>query len=304
MRLRRPLTAVLSLLVAAGVQAKDLEYVALDGVSPGAVVIDTRDAKTCMNRSAAGARCLPASDLTGPHGELPSPPDLLWALGTAGLTGHETVLVAGDSVQARDFVAGLLYLCGQRRVQVLDRPLSRVLEGGQLRAGPGTERGMLRSAVFTARMRDGLWMLRRDLSAALVAEAPVVPVDGRDADGLNAEIPGAVHVPLRALQTGGIAARRRLSVLTGGGDVSYVAYGRGPTQSIALFARLRASIGADVRVFPGGWQAWYAANVKAHEKAVPGASPRLVRGAGIVLIVLSAALFLGAMTLKRGKRWT
>lgn len=59
-------------------------------------VIDTRAQEQCQTMSLAGARCLPATDLLGPHRRLPSFRDILWVFGTAGLRGDETLIVAGS----------------------------------------------------------------------------------------------------------------------------------------------------------------------------------------------------------------
>jgi len=296
--------------------AGDLEYVRPDAVAHGAVVIDTRAEQACAQHSVAGAHCLPAADLLGARGELPSPPDLLWALGTAGLSGRETVLVVGDSAEARDFVAGLLYLCGQARVQVLDQALSGALRAGDLPAGAGTGRGMLRTRVFVAPMRDRLWLLHRDLFHALESPARVVPVDGRDAlqaagtgrDQRAATVPGAIRLPLAIAENGGGNAA---TVLGDREKTSYVAYGQGPKDSIALFARLRALTGRDVRVLAGGWREWAAVSgYPVATEAVPNdadsaaaAAGHAARVLGIGILLLVVAMVFAAVNLRRGDRW-
>jgi thiosulfate/3-mercaptopyruvate sulfurtransferase len=286
--------------------AGDLEYVRPDAVAPGAVVIDTRAEQACARRSVAGAHCLPAADLLGARGELPSPPDLLWALGTAGLSGRETVLVVGDSAEARDFVAGLLYLCGQARVQVLDQALSGALRAGEFPEGAGTGRGMLRTRVFVAPMRDRLWLLHRDLFHALESHAPVVPVDGRDKR--VATVPGAIKLPLSILEQGGGNAA---TVLGAREETSYVAYGQDPRDSIALFARLRALTGQDVRVLAGGWREWagvsgYPVTTEAAPNdadSATAAADHAARVLGIGILLLVVAMVFAGVNIRRGDRW-
>jgi len=296
--------------------AGDLEYVRPDAVAHGAVVIDTRAEQACAQHSVAGAQCLPAADLLGARGELPSPPDLLWALGTAGLSGRETVLVVGDSAEARDFVAGLLYLCGQARVQVLDQALSGALRAGDFPTGAGTGRGMLRTRVFVAPMRDRLWLLHRDLFHALESHARVVPVDGREAlqaagtdrDHGVATIPGAIRLPLASVENGGGNA---VALLGAREKTSYVAYGQGPRDSIALFARLRALTGQDVRVLAGGWRDWVAVpgypvttdTAPNDADSATAASDRAVRVLGIGILLLVVAMVFAAVNIRRGDRW-
>lgn len=151
----------------------DFAYV--DRLNAAGVVIDTRPVAECRQATLPNARCLPAAEFLSPRGRLPSERDLLWLLGTAGLDGSEVVLVVGDSTTARDFVAGLLYLCGQRQVQVLTGPLTPWL-ANRADVRPGQERGIVRATVFTAPMRDDLWLVNaRERAAAPVGSVIHAP---------------------------------------------------------------------------------------------------------------------------------
>lgn len=141
-------------------------------VGAGATAIDVRPLAQCRQASLPGARCLPPTEFLGRRGQLPSERDLLWLLGTAGLDGGERVVVAGDAAGAREFVAGLLYLAGQREVSVLDRVLTPLVEA-QSKAEPGRERALVRSKVFIAPMRESLWVLSsKELGATPAIVAP------------------------------------------------------------------------------------------------------------------------------------
>lgn len=164
-----------------------LRYVDAAQATSDALVIDTRPLSACEKNTIAGAHCLPASDLLGPDGRLPSFADIFWALGTVGLSGHETVLIVGNQPGNRDFVAGLLYLCGQHRVEILTPPVEAVLREGHWPAGQGQSRGILRTVVYTASMRDKLIVLPAELARALAEHRPVVPIDGRS---LRVRTPG------------------------------------------------------------------------------------------------------------------
>jgi thiosulfate/3-mercaptopyruvate sulfurtransferase len=131
------------------------------------VVVDTRPVAECVQATLPNARCLPVTEFLSPDGRLPSERDLLWLLGTAALDGGEAVLVVGDSPTARDFVGGLLHLCGQRQVQILIEPISPLL-AGRKDVVPGQRRGIVRAKVFTAPMRDDLWVV----NARELADAP------------------------------------------------------------------------------------------------------------------------------------
>jgi len=122
-------------------------YVKSTDAEPTTVVVDSRPRAVCVRRTLAGARCLPVADFLGPHGRLADPRGLLWLLGGAGLDGSEDVLIAGDDPLARDFVAGVLFLAGQRRVHILDAKLSAVLDRAPAMTGAGTPRAMTRRVI-------------------------------------------------------------------------------------------------------------------------------------------------------------
>jgi thiosulfate/3-mercaptopyruvate sulfurtransferase len=197
----------LTLLTAPAWAANDFAYT--QKVGAGDAVIDSRPLADCRRASLAGARCLPAEDFLGPQRRLPSERDILWLLGTAGLAGSETVLVIGEDAAARDFVAGLLYLAGQKSVRILTGPLPR-LAGSAI---GGQERGMVRSTVWTAPMRDHLWVLGADI----LRDKPTLV----DAVGPKPAVANAVVVAADAYQ------------------------------AIARFTQLRAGQGIAVRVHPG-----------------------------------------------------
>lgn len=158
--------SVLVYAIATPVIAKSaaIRYVGVHQIAPHAVIVDTRAQALCQQRSVAGAHCLPASDLLGPAGELPSFADIFWALGTAGLDGSETVLVTGDRAGARDFIAGILYLCGQAHIEILKPAIDKVLRTGKLQPGPGKPRAILRQRIYQATMRDTAMILPGELT--------------------------------------------------------------------------------------------------------------------------------------------
>lgn len=140
-----------------------IRYVGVQQIGEKAVIVDTRARERCQQQSIAGAHCLPASDLVGPAGELADFADIFWALGTAGLDGSETVLIAGDRTEARDFIAGVLYLCGQANIEILTPAIDKVLQTGKLRSGHGEPRAILRQRIYRATMRDAMMVLPGEL---------------------------------------------------------------------------------------------------------------------------------------------
>ncbi len=225
----------------------------------GSVVVDTRPLEVCKQRSLAHAICLPAADFLGPQRRLPGERDLLWLLGTAGLKGDETVLVVGQDATARDFVAGLLYVSGQRRLRVLTEPVGRLLDSG-IGAEPGRERNFARGTVFEAPMRDALVLLRHELRAM---NPPPMLLDGRSEAEYWGEVarstrsghlPGAVSLPGMALRAALNAPATR-PVLPEGEPV---AYGHDAYEGLAYLTLLAAGYGVPARLYLAGWSEWAA----------------------------------------------
>lgn len=230
--------------------------------SPAVTVIDTRSRQQCERETVGAAHCLSPADLLGPHGRLPSFREIYWVLGTAGLDGQGTVAVVGDDPVRRDFVAGMLFLCGQPRVLVMTRPVSVLLETPGVQRGPGVPRAILAAPLFAAPARSRLVMFRGELSRRLYRMPSPVLLDGRGPDAYwgvridaarGGHIPGARLFPMRL--AAGAGGR------PGGAPSIYrdaIAYARDPLTGIAYFTLLRAGLGIPVRVYPGGWREWAA----------------------------------------------
>lgn len=259
MRLRATTLIVLALLARAGAAIADDTFYYTDVVTPlikaGATVIDSRPLAACQERSMREAHCFPAATFLGPHHRLAALPDILWALGTGGLTGEETVVVVGEEPTARDFVAGMLYLVGQRNVVILRTPVSLLRDA----IGVGTARSVVREHVFQASVRDQLWVLRRELATQL-ASAPPIVLDGRTESEFWGEtvravrgghLPGAESLPASSLRA---AMTRGEPIGPFAGEP--VAYAHDVVDSVAFFTSLRAGAGISARVYPGGWAEW------------------------------------------------
>ncbi len=228
----------------------------------GVAVVDSRAIEVCQKRSFEGARCLSPATFLGPHRRLAALPDILWVLGAAGLTGEETAMVVGDEPTARDFVAGLLYLVGQRRVAILRAPVGQGVEPSSGSFGPGMARGMTREKVFQTPVRDDLWILRRELAAWLAGDSPPMLLDGRGESEFWGEtvraargghLPGGESLPASVVRAA-LARNEVIGSLAG----EPVAYAHDVVEGIAFFALLRAGAGVSARVYPGGWAEWAA----------------------------------------------
>jgi len=302
---RIPAFAALLVAAAAGASG-DFAYVRSAPKEDGVVVVDTRPLADCRAKSLAGARCLPADDFLGPHRRLPDARDILWLLGTAGLSGGETVLVVGQDPTARDFVAGLLWLAGQRSVQVLALPVAHVLDGN---AAPGRERGMIREAVFEAPMRDGALVLRDELRA--MRPAPML-LDGRPEGEYWGEaartartghLPGAVSLPALRLRSSTDPASAT-PLLPEASAHSPVAYAHDAYEGLAYLTLLVAGHGVGARLYAEGFAEWAADGslpldaAGYPERAVPAAAPLASPPSGatssVALLAATVALTLAA----------
>ncbi|MHB8252584.1 MAG: sulfurtransferase [Acidiferrobacter sp.] len=225
----------------------------------GVVVIDTRPVAVCVRQSQAGARCLPPREFLGPHGRLAAWRNIRWLLGTAGLSGSETAVVVGDHWTRENFVAGILYLAGQRRVEVVYRPFTAWIAAHPKAVGAGSAHGMFREPVYVAWPRTRLIVLRHELArivrlgsrSYLMDGRPLAEYWGRQIVGLRGgHIPGAQSFPMANLRQALAARAVQLPPVR-----SIIAYDTDPYQSIAYFAFLRV-LGLPARVFPGGWLSW------------------------------------------------
>jgi len=238
----------------------DFSYVRAVPADVGIVIADTRAADACRAKSLEGARCLPSADFIAPQSRLPDERNLLWLLGTAGLTGDEHVLVVGDDAVARDFVAGILHVAGQRDVRVLTEPVSRLIASGA-NAAPGRGRASIREAVYTAPMRDGLVVLRRELVA--MRPWPVV-LDGRSDREYRGEsaravrtghLPGAISLPAARLRAALDPASAR-PLLPESSGAAPIAYAHDAYEGLAYLTLLVAGHGVRARLYAEGWSAW------------------------------------------------
>ncbi|MES2364880.1 MAG: rhodanese-like domain-containing protein [Pseudomonadota bacterium] len=223
-------------------------------------VVDARSEDACLHSTIRDAHCLPATSFLGPHGRLASFREIYWLLGTAGLSEQAHVLVVGDDPTERDFVAGMLYLCGQRKISILTVPVSRGAGLKQSQMGEGTGRGMTRNPIYQGVVREQRIVLRSELAQALATAQPPSILDGRSEDEYWGEriramrgghLPGAQSLPVLKARSQIAKADLQLPLRSGA-----VVYANDPFESIAYFTLLRAGADADIRVFTDGWVDW------------------------------------------------
>lgn len=211
-------------------------------------ILDVRSEADCEKANLKGASCLATSRVLGPNRRLPNVSGLLWLLGTVGLAGDEHVVIIGDSDKDKAFMAGLLYLAGQKKITVVT---SRLSDLNSVSMAPGAARSRTRQKVFEAPMRDDNIILRNELSMAIAANQPLTIIDMRS----EAEYWGQ---KLRAARGGHIPG----AILHSPGDVPAkgsraIIYGHDTVDGLVALARL-VSQGGSVRVLMDGWAGWAA----------------------------------------------
>lgn len=220
-------------------------------------IIDTRPLASCRAASLAQAICLPVEDLLAPRQRLANWSGIYWLLGSAGLTGDEHLLIVGEQVQRREFIAGLLLLTGQRQITVLDAPMSNLLDAAGDSAS-GRQRATTRSAIYRAPMRSDLLMLQAQLQAHI--RNGELLLDGRsEAEyhgatihaGRGGHIPGAQLSPVQNWRTAQAIDADAYKYL------KPIAYGHSNFDSIGYLAALHAA-GVNARVYLPGWAEWAA----------------------------------------------
>ena len=232
-------------------------------VSSGWVVVDSRAAQQCEVATMASARCLPAADFFGPHRRLAGIAEIAWLLGTAGLDGNESVLVVGDDATDRDFVAGMLFIMGQRQVRILADNVSRLISSNKLPKYAGAVRSQVRETVYSASSRIRNVVFGLELFRMYSQDAVPRLLDGRsekafwglDSNGRHrgGHLPGADHLS---------AIELRAKVFRGGAigpapaRGPFVVYGDTAHDGVAFFTLVSAGLGLDTKVYLSGWSEW------------------------------------------------
>ncbi|HEB96118.1 MAG TPA: hypothetical protein ENI96_06785 [Sedimenticola thiotaurini] len=290
-----------------------IDYLERPPAGDGMTILDLRPADRCSSGSFAGARCLPVTDVLGPHRRLAGFSGILWLLGSAGLDGSERVLIIGDRPADREFMAGLLYLAGQRRISILTTAASNAAG-----SSPGTPRGRTRERIWQAPVRADRILLRSELATRLASARPPVLIDGRSEAEYWGEriralrgghLPGAQHLPLSP--PGGAGAVSFGPEAFGGAPV---AYAHDSYEGLVYLSRLVA-LGVDARLYLEGWVGWASDGALPVDSlsfpSVPGAaavvraadpgSPRRMWLPWLAVVLAGPLLLL--LVFQAGRRW-
>ena len=234
-----------------------LRYVnEIENVNDQTVILDTRPIIKCEKQTLPGARCLPANDFIGPHGRLVGFSNIAWVLGSAGLTGNESVLIIGRNPIKRDFVAGLLHIMGQAQVSIFIKSLNSV---NGLKE-PGLERDTFRTAIWQAPIRNDAIIFKHELRDILASIPNQILLDGRPENSYwgktvsasrGGHLPGADHMPARRLRADVIRGHA-----LGPATKNAIVYAHHAIDGIAFMTLVIAGTETPVRVYPGGWAEW------------------------------------------------
>lgn len=219
------------------------------------VVVDVRAESLCLQQSLPNAICMPVEHVLTVQNRLANFSGLFWLLGSMGLDGSEHVSIIGDNAQRKAFTAGLLFIAGQARIDLVSEPIDTLLKNShQSDVGKpvsGTRRANTRTSIFTAQPRTNRLILKAEIADTLhTANAPVL-LDGRTESeywgrtsntNRGGHIPGALHTP------------QPIKLDTESSNLP-VAYANNYFSGLAYLARL-ITAGVNSRLYPAGWAEW------------------------------------------------
>ncbi len=114
-------------------------------------LVDTRDLSKCLFKTIKYAKCLPASGLVNEKNII-SVRDLYWLFSVSDLDHEEKIILFGNKPDDIKFVAGLLFLSGQKNIYILDKNISSLFETYPL--GKGLKRKLFRIRAYKGKLRE------------------------------------------------------------------------------------------------------------------------------------------------------
>lgn len=217
-------------------------------------VIDTRGKDICSKETLTGAICFSSEELVDKTGRLPSFKKISWLLGTYGINGDEPVVITGNIPKEKNFIAGILYLLGQKQVMILALPLDRVLK--DQKTGPGRNRAASRLAIYAAQPRQQEILLNSELKALLTAGKSLLILDARSEDEYWGHVAKTVrggHVPGAELWDIGLSVSLARAVTAS----QTVIYAHTPASSMDAFVRIKlVQPDSPIAVLIEGWRSW------------------------------------------------
>jgi len=244
--------------------ASSITYV--NSIPGKARIIDVREINDCKKSTLATASCLPVEDLMASTQRLANFSGLLWKLGTIGLDGSEHVLVIGNGVARKDFVAGILYLAGQHKISILENSVSDLANpSSKWSFSKGTIAASTRKQVWQSQMRSNQIVLHNEMAEIVLANNFLI-LDGRS----DAEYWGQVvkahrggHIPgadysgyTHWIESPGNSESDSI-VNSLSADQPIIVYAADTYSGISYYTRVIAA-GLTARVYLDGWVRWAA----------------------------------------------
>lgn len=241
----------------------------LEKSSPNTRILDVRSEKKCLNLTIEGATCLPVENMFADHGRLSNFSGLFWLLGTIGLTGTESVVVVGDTMQRKQTVAGWLHASGQHRVLIHSAAIGEIISTDRasndsnaevVQTAAGRLPSRTRTSVYTAVPRTQLLLTLAETASYYLPTdlepKPTIPIllDGRPESeywGRRIRATRGGHIPGALLMND---SSRDMAELK---DQSLVVYGHDSAEGFSLLANLVAR-GLQASVYLSGWSEWSA----------------------------------------------
>ncbi len=242
-------------------------------------LIDVRKQTDCLQQTLTNAICLPVESLLTDRARLANFSGLLWKLGTAGLAGSEHVLILGDNMARKEFMAGVLHLAGQKKITLLHQPLTEFADNQKQKNkqffSSGSALPPTRTVVWQALMRSENIVLHKEMQK-LQQSGTAMILDGRsDADywgqtiraARGGHIPGADSSPYTQWQLDS-------NTLSANEHAPVIAYAADAYTGIAYYTRLIAA-GQNTRLYIDGWRRWAAdARLPVDAASYPGSASR------------------------------
>jgi thiosulfate/3-mercaptopyruvate sulfurtransferase len=234
--------------------SSELAYV--DALPGGSIrVVDVRPKNRCERATIKAAVCFPVEQLFADNDRIANFSGLLWMLGTAGLSGDETVLVVGDQMIRKEAFAGLLFAAGQATVLVHSGNLTQISKSDNLTlpVGAGIQRSTTRTKVFTAIPRTHTLLTMPELQQELALDSAAPLFDTRTESeywGRSIRAARGGHIP-GAIWATSVESALQLE------SRKAIVYGHNALDGLAQLAKWTA-LGVQARVYLAGWSEWAA----------------------------------------------
>lgn len=237
----------------------DAAYLAGLSAQPGVKIIDIREADVFAQGHIPGAINIPngllSIDLDHVRNEIPPVAELQATFAAAGLSYDDTIVIYGDTIAGRAFIA--FDQSGFEKVHVL--------EGGIAAwTGETTTVATLPTPSDFVLDREKVAIVDKDYVLAAIGQPDVFIIDSRGAEGYNAGfIPGSHNVPLSLSHNGAalqspaalVAALDALGITKDSEIIATCGSGNAASNQLAVLRDLGYT---NLKLYDGSWNDWKA----------------------------------------------